>query len=148
MRAVLRLWPAATVPAFALNVGAVKLATALGHPPSAAPLADFGSRGLLLDLALVVAVAPVVETLLMGLLLALLRRLAGPGPAAAIASGLAWGLMHSLAVPLWGVPTGWIFFVLSAAYLSWRECSLPHAIGVASAVHALNNATGLALALL
>ena len=95
-----------------------------------------GSPGLLI--LLVVFVGPALETLLLAVPLLLLNRLFGLGPAV-VGSALIWAVLHSLVVPTWGLVIWWPFLVMSIAFLAWRRRSLLTALGVAFAIHALQN---------
>jgi hypothetical protein len=100
---------------------------------------QFEATGLTLMLLLVV-VSPVLETLLMIPPLLILERLAGPR-AAIVGNAILWGVLHSLAAPLWGLVVWWPFLILSAIFLAWRsERGLGTAILMTTAVHALQNA--------
>ncbi len=92
----------------------------------------------LLAIFLLVVFAPVVETLLMGSALLVLLRLVSPG-AAVILSALGWGLVHSLAVPAWGLVIWWPFLIFSTLFVTWRSRSLAAAFAMPAAVHALHN---------
>ena len=71
----------------------------------------------------------------------------GPGPAA-IGSALIWGVVHSLVVPIWGLVIWWPFLVMSVAFLTWRSQGLLWALGIAFAIHALQNGFAVGLILL
>ena len=85
-----------------------------------------------------VVFAPVVETLIMGTVLLVLLRLAGP-TAAVLLSSAGWGILHSLAAPIWGLIIWWPFLVFSTLFVVWRGRSLGAAFAVPAAVHALHN---------
>lgn len=92
----------------------------------------------LVAIFLLVIFAPVAETLLMGGALLILLRLVSPG-AAVILSALGWGLVHSLAVPAWGLVIWWPFLIFSTLFVTWRSRSLTAAFAMPAAVHALHN---------
>ncbi|MBA3676407.1 MAG: hypothetical protein H0W74_03265 [Sphingosinicella sp.] len=99
---------------------------------------EFGQPGLVLFL-LLVAFAPIVETLIMVLPLLLLNRLFGPQPAI-IVSSLGWAVAHSSQVPVWGLIVWWPFLIFSTILLVWRERGLAKGMLIVMAVHALQNA--------
>lgn len=87
---------------------------------------------------LLVLFAPIVETLVMGgVLLILLRFL--PPTWAVIASAAAWGGLHSLAAPIWGLIVWWPFLIFSTLFVAWRGRSLALAFVIPMTVHGLQN---------
>ena len=82
--------------------------------------------------------APVVETLIMGLVLLILLFFVPPA-AAIIVSAIGWGVAHSLMVPIWGLVIWWPFLVFSTLFVAWRGRSLALAFLIPMAVHALQN---------
>jgi hypothetical protein len=98
---------------------------------------EFAMDGPIALFALVVF-APIVETLIMGTVLLVLLRLVGP-TAAVLVSAAGWGVMHSLAAPIWGLIIWWPFLVFSTLFVVWRNRSLFAAFAVPAAVHALQN---------
>ncbi len=113
-----------------LSWAAQGLAPALGKP-------EFPMSGVTAFLLLVVF-APLIETLIMAAILALLTRFL-PATAAVLFSALLWGIAHSLQAAAWGLVIWWPFVIFSTLYLVWRERSVWAAIGVATATHALQN---------
>ena len=97
-------------------------------------------------LALVVIVSPILETLIMAGVLALLLRLAPPTLAILISS-IGWGFAHSWLAPAWGLVIWWPFLVFSTLFVTWRQRSIVAALAIPAAVHALQNSVP-ALALL
>jgi membrane protease YdiL (CAAX protease family) len=138
-RYVARAWLLALLPSIALSA-LVRLVAA----DAAAP--QFPGEAVPLVL-LVVFVGPALETLLLALPVLGLDRLFGPGPAV-IGSALIWAVLHSLAVPTWGLVIWWPFLVMSIAFLTWRREGLLWAMGVAFAIHALQNGFAVGLMLL
>jgi membrane protease YdiL (CAAX protease family) len=135
-RYILKLWLLALIPSFALS-GLVGLMAPDAEPP------DLVTEGAL-PVLLIVAAAPIIETLIMGLVLLGLRRLLGAGPAA-VASALLWAIAHSLSAPIWGLVVWWPFLVFSAAFLTWRDHGLFTAMGIVAIAHAMQNGAGLLL---
>jgi membrane protease YdiL (CAAX protease family) len=127
---ILKAWLLALLPSLVL---AQLISSVL--PDSQLP--DLPPIDLLGFLALVVF-APMVETLLMVLPLLLLQRLFGPGPAVLL-SAVGWGIVHSLAAPMWGLVVWWPLLVMSIALLTWRERGIWVAMAVVVAIHALQN---------
>ena len=156
LRYVLRAWPRAMWPTFAVALVLTLLCQLLGLDPFSGedPRRLLGSepngsepKGRLL--LKVVLFAPLAETLLMAPMLALLMRLwGGRRLPAALSSAAAWAFLHSLSALLWGLCVFWTFLVFSTAWLAWRPRSFGHAFLVTAAIHALHNAVaGLALIL-
>lgn len=83
--------------------------------------------------------APVVETLVMGTVLLVLRLFLSP-LAAVVLSSAGWGVAHSLQAPAWGLVIWWPFLIFSTVFLVWRERGLLPAFAVASLLHAMHNA--------
>jgi len=83
-------------------------------------------------------VSPVLETMLMAGILAVLTRFL-PSWRAAVASAALWGVLHSLMAPLWGAVIWWPFLIFSTLYLTWRPRGWWTAVAVVSAVHFLQN---------
>jgi hypothetical protein len=91
-----------------------------------------------LAIILVTLVAPVIETLIMAGVIAVLLRLMPP-TAAVLASAIGWGIAHSLAAPAWGLVIWWPFLVFSTLYVVWSRRSLLAGLAVPATVHALQN---------
>jgi hypothetical protein len=90
--------------------------------------------------------APVVESILMGLLLKLLQRWLMPATAVLV-SAVCWGIFHSLQVPVWGLAIWWPFLIFSTLFVVWQRRGFWTAVGVAAATHSLQNlAPSLAMA--
>ena len=137
-RYIAKAWLTALLPSIALSA-LVKLvaadAAAPQFPGEAAPLVLF-----------VVFVGPALETLLLALPLLALNRFLGPGPAV-VGSALIWAVVHSLVVAAWGLVIWWPFLIMSIAFLTWRRQGLLWALGVAFAIHALQNGFAVGLML-
>jgi membrane protease YdiL (CAAX protease family) len=133
---ILRLWLLALLPSLLLS-GLIGLVLPGAEGPD---LVTEGSVPLLL----IVVVAPLLETLIMGAVLVVLRRFLGFGPAV-ITSALLWAIAHSLSAPIWGLVVWWPFLVFSAAFLVWRRAGWAVAIGIVTAAHAMQNGTGILL---
>ena len=82
--------------------------------------------------------APVVETLIMGLVLLILLFFLPPA-AAIVASAAGWGIAHSLMVPIWGLVIWWPFLIFSTLFVAWRNRSLVLAFIIPMCVHSLQN---------
>jgi membrane protease YdiL (CAAX protease family) len=135
-RYVLRLWLLALLPSLLL-AGVVGLLMPGAEGPQ---LVTEGSVPLLL----IIVAAPLLETLIMGVVLAGLRRFLGFGPAVAL-SALFWAIAHSLSAPIWGVVVWWPFLVFSVAFLVWRQLGWLTAITIVTFAHAMQNGTGILL---
>lgn len=135
-RYVILLWLLAIVPSLALS-GLVGLVAPEAEPPE---LATQGSVALVL----IVVVAPLIETLIMGAVLLGLEKLLGPR-LAVVASALLWAIVHSLSAPIWGLVVWWPFLLFSIAFLTWSKSGLLAAIAIVTAAHALQNGAGVLL---
>ncbi|MDB5694648.1 MAG: hypothetical protein JWN21_191 [Sphingomonas bacterium] len=131
-RYVLFAWPVVALPALALAWLASRLASGLAGP-------DLGGGPQWMVFAGVVLFSPIVETLMMSGPVALIDRWRGP-LVAVVGSALLWGVLHSLLAARWGLVVWWPFLIFSIAYLTWRPRGYWPAIGVAAAIHVLNNA--------
>ncbi|HEU0097130.1 MAG TPA: hypothetical protein VFQ67_00010 [Allosphingosinicella sp.] len=138
-RYVAKAWLTALIPSVLLSVLVRQVAA-----DAAAPSFPGDPQTLVL---LVVFVGPALETLLLALPLLALNRLMGAGPAV-LASALLWGIAHSLVAPAWGLVIWWPSLVMSIAFLTWRRRGLLPALGVAFAIHALQNGFAVGLMLL
>lgn len=123
-------WACAFLPSLLLSAFASQLL------PDAAPAFPRVDPGLLLFL--LVVFAPVVETLIMGVALLILQRVAGFLPAVIISS-VGWGIAHSLQAAAWGLVIWWPFLIFSIVFLTWRRRSLALAFGMPMIVHGLQN---------
>lgn len=133
-RYVLRLWLLALIPSFLIS-GLVSLI----FPGAKGP--ELVTEGPL-PLLLIIVVAPLLETLIMGGVVAVLRRFLGFGPAVVL-SALLWAIAHSLSAPIWGLVVWWPFLVFSAAFLVWKPSGWAPAIGIVTLAHAMQNGTGI-----
>jgi len=88
-------------------------------------------------------VAPLIETVILGLLLRLLEFATPRRQVLALLSALAWGGAHAWFHPLWFFGTVWSFYVFSRGWLAWRPVSYKHAFGAAALPHALVNSSAL-----
>jgi membrane protease YdiL (CAAX protease family) len=131
-RYILFAWPLVAIPALALGWAATRLLPGLAGPE----LAGASTATIVIG---VVLFSPAVETLLMTGPVLLLDRWRGP-VVAVIGSSLLWGVAHSLAAARWGLVIWWPFLIFSIAFLTWRGRGYWRAVGVVTAIHALNNA--------
>jgi membrane protease YdiL (CAAX protease family) len=129
-RAILLAWLSAFIPSILLSAVVSTMLPTLGQPQLA--------LGTGTALVLVAVVAPVLETLIMAGVLAVLLRLMPP-TAAVLASSLGWGVAHSLAAPAWGLVIWWPFLIFSILYVTWRQRSLLAAMAVPASAHGLQN---------
>jgi membrane protease YdiL (CAAX protease family) len=123
-------WACAFFPSLLLSAVASQLL------PGSTPKFPKVDPGVLLFL--LVVFAPVVETLIMGVVLLILERIAGFLPALLISS-VGWGIAHSLQAPAWGLVIWWPFLIFSLTFLTWRRRSLVLAFVLPMLVHALQN---------
>ena len=130
LAAILVGWPLALLPSLILSAIA-----AASFPQAAGPQFLGGGWALF---GLLVVFSPIVETLIMAGVLALLLRVVTP-TVAILASSAGWGIAHSLAAPSWGLVIWWPFLVFSTLFTVWRERSLMLALAIPAAVHMLQN---------
>lgn len=129
-RALAVAWATAFVPTMALGAAVTALVPRNALP--AIPLEDASIFWL------IVVAAPLLETLIMGAALMVLRLVFSPTWSVLI-SAVGWGIAHSAAAPAWGLVIWWPFLVFSTVFLTWRSRSLLAALGLAAASHALHN---------
>ena len=122
------------VPSVLLVVAVSLIARLAGHPLPVMPRPRIGFFYL-------VVLGPILETLMMVPVLWLLRRMFSSRLTAAILSAALWAVLHAMQSPAQGVSALWGFFVLSSAFLAWRQRSLLAAFWVTCSLHALNNLT-------
>ena len=130
LRAVFAGWLFAFPPSILLALIAEWLLPDVGRP-------SFDVVGVE-TVAVLVLVAPLIETLIMAAVLELLLRFLPPA-AAVIASAAGWGIAHSLGAPTWGLVIWWPFLIFSTLYVTWSRRSILAAIAIVFAVHALQN---------
>ncbi len=86
-----------------------------------------------------VVLAPWIETLLMGLILAILEHVIRGTVWLAAVSGIIWGILHGIGDPSHGVVVTWSFFVQSLCFLEWSKKSLRQAVAITAFVHTCHN---------
>ena len=128
--AILTGWALSFAGSILLSWAVQGLAPGLGKP-------SFPMTGLPIFLMLTVF-APLVETLIMAGVLAILARFM-PAAAAILASAILWGIAHSLQAPVWGLIIWWPFLIFSTLYMVWRQRGVWAGIAVAATTHALQN---------
>lgn len=131
---LLRSWPLAMVPGGLLVMAVSLIARLAGHPLPVIPRPKIGFFYL-------VILGPILETLMMVPVLWLLRRMFSSRLTAALLSAALWAVLHATESPAKGVSAIWGFFVLSSAFLGWRQRSLLAAFWVTCSLHVLNNLT-------
>ncbi len=129
---VLKTWPLALLPSFALSALVGLLAPAGTRAP------DIPVEGPV-PLLLLIVVGPLLETLILAVMVLGLKRFVGTGPAVVI-SALLWAIGHSLAAPVWGLIVWWPFLIFSIALVTWRPRGIWVAIGLVTLIHGLQNA--------
>jgi hypothetical protein len=87
---------------------------------------------------LMVVAAPLLETMIMGAALLVLRLFLSPTNAVLV-SAVGWAIAHSTQALAWGLVIWWPFLVFSTVFLTWRSRSVMAALGMAAATHALHN---------
>ncbi|MGQ3054784.1 MAG: hypothetical protein ACT6S0_23600 [Roseateles sp.] len=139
-------WPAALLPSAAFIGVAYGLGLALGID-----MAFFEAperEGTFKEFFGMVVFAPLVETLLLAGLLALLSRMSRRPVFVAAASSVLWGCLHGSFGLLWLVGTFWSFYIFSCSYLAWRAQAWWKAYVAAALPHAVLNLTAFLLLLL
>ena len=101
------------------------------------PAPQFAMKGPVAFL-LLVAFAPLVETLIMAGFLSLLLRFLPP-TVAIVASALGWAAAHSAQAIGWGLVIWWPFLIFSTLYVVWRQRGFWIAVAIVTATHALQN---------
>lgn len=104
-------------------------------PEVASPQFPFSGMDALYRL---VVLAPVMETLIMGLALLVLLHFVTP-TAAVLISSAGWGIAHSLQVPIWGLLIWWPFLIFSILFVTWKQHSWALTFLVPMGAHALQN---------
>lgn len=95
-----------------------------------------------------IALAPILETALLILLISFIRRYASKRLTIAACGGLVWGCIHGFAAIFWFPGAAWAFFLFSYAYLVRRNVSALQGWIAAAVPHALMNTTGVTLQLI
>jgi hypothetical protein len=119
-------------------VGSTAISFLIAHlvPGQTGP--DLGDTSGAMKLFLIAGFSPVVETLIMAGILALLLRFLNSWQAV-VASAAIWGGLHSLASPWWGAVIWWPFLIFSTLYVTWRPRGFWRAATLVAAVHVLQN---------
>ncbi|MCD4655389.1 hypothetical protein K8T06_15820 [bacterium] len=84
-------------------------------------------------------ISPWIETLVMWLLLWALSVFTENVFILSVISGVAWGIIHGLILPIWGLFAFWPFVVLSICFLEWKKKSVKKAVIITSLVHTCHN---------
>jgi hypothetical protein len=132
---VLKVWPVHTIPSFLIAIVSYYVAWLAGYELSGPKLFK-ESTSLAARLYRLGIFAPLVETMLMGLIFWVLKWFIHKKLALVLSSALIWASLHSLAHPTWGPGVFWGFIVLSSAFLAWSEKSPKLAFWVTFALHA------------
>lgn len=142
-RHCLLAFPLATVPALGFVLLGAGVCALLGvdlskHSP---PEIGLGAGEVL---AAVLA-APLVETALLTVGIAILSVFTRRKVVVAAVSAVVWGVLHGLIAPFWFVGAVWPFYVFSMGYLAWQPRSFGHGYIAALVPHVLNNAFAVAM---
>ena len=132
-----RAWLAILVGAALTLAGSIALAVVSKAIAPELPTPAFPMKGPL-ALFLLVAFAPLLETLIMAGFLSLFLRFLPPA-GAILLSAAGWGLAHSLEALGWGLVIWWPFLIFSTLFVVWRQRGFWAGVGVAAAAHALQN---------
>ncbi len=140
-----RAWLMALIPSLALTALVALSAVFRGTSGQNPPLLGESPWGITFG-ALIFS--PWLETLLMWPILGLVKIFTQKPLEIAVASGLIWGGLHSLAMPGWGLTTWWPFVVFSLCFMAWQKKSVGRAITVTALVHTCHNALAIVFVLL
>ena len=132
-----RAWLAILIGAALTIAGSLALAAVSKAIAPDLPTPAFPVKGPL-ALFLLVAFAPLLETLIMAGFLALFLRFLPPA-GAILLSAAGWGVAHSLEALGWGLVIWWPFLIFSTLFVVWRQRGFWAGFGVAAATHALQN---------
>ena len=88
----------------------------------------------------VVILGPLIETLLMWPIIAVLSRISTSTMFISIFSAILWAMLHSSLYLIWGLTIFWSFVVFSISFTVWRKISIKKAIFITFSIHALQNA--------
>lgn len=144
VRYAVKALPFAMVPAMVVSAGIGLLFDDLEDP---AFVDDLYVRPVLLFVFAVV-IGPLLETLFMWPLIALLSLVTRNIWVIAVVSAAVWGLMHSLQVTQWGFSVFGSFVVFSIAFVEWRKKSLGSALLVPWMIHGMQNFIAVSLLLI
>lgn len=133
-----RPWRAILIGWLLAIAGSVLLSMIVARLVPGSPGPDLGDVSAPLKLFLVALFSPVVETLLMAAILAVLLRLLAAWQAV-IASAVIWGVLHSLSAPTWGAVIWWPFLIFSTLFVTWRPHGFWRAAALVATVHILQN---------
>lgn len=99
---------------------------------------DFGNASSGVVFTLIVLFSPIVETIMMGAVVALLMRWLRTWQAV-LASALMWGVLHSLSAPTWGLVIWWPFLIFSTVFATWRPNGFWRAVALVAVIHMAQN---------
>jgi hypothetical protein len=83
-----------------------------------------------------VIAAPIIETILMIPIIAVISKFTKNIIHVSLVSALTWSIIHSLRYPIHGLGVFPVFFLMSMAYQYWDVHSRGHALLVAMSIHA------------
>lgn len=133
-----RIWLQLIV-AWALALGgSILLGTAVGALVPHAEQPDFGHASSGVVFTLIVLFSPVVETIMMGAVVALLMRFIAAWQAVLVSAAL-WGVLHSLSTPTWGLVIWWPFLIFSTVFATWRPSGFWRAAALVAVIHMAQN---------
>ena len=135
------LWIACTVPAISL-LAFIKWLFPSHFPSSADRASHFLSAQ---NMIAAVTWAPALETVFLGALILVLRKVLGTDRSMSVIllSAAVCAAIHSLDWIGWGLFVFWPFVIFALAFARWEPRGLVPAFFVAFAVHALHNGTAL-----
>jgi len=87
----------------------------------------------------IVVMAPIIETLLMWGIIAVLQRLLQDMRVIAFVSAGIWAGLHASEALVWGAIVFWPFLLFSITFLTWQRRSTNEALIMTAATHALYN---------
>ncbi|MDP5460456.1 hypothetical protein [Alishewanella sp. SMS8] len=97
---------------------------------------DFSDRKFIFKLL----AAPIVETMMMGLIFLLIRIFTKRLLVTCAVSAGIWAVLHGVSFPIQGVVNFFSFFIYSLGYLVWLKKSFHEAFLITISIHMFNNA--------
>lgn len=141
-RYISRVWPIQFAGAIAFSIIGALINTAIHDTREVLDPNDFpADASLLIAGFLIVVATPILETLLMWGVLALIRRFLTSNPIiASLISGIGWGVAHGLINAFAnGISTAWSFTIFSLVFIANQKLSTSRAFWVVVIMHGLTN---------
>lgn len=130
---VWRVWLIAFIPSFVIGTITALAIAMLGYDDR---LPDMSPMFFLI---VGVIIAPWVETVFLGWILAILKRIIRNTLWVCLVSAVIWGVLHGLQSVGQGLTVTWVFFIMSLCFLEWEKKSRKMAIRVTALIHMCQN---------